>query len=667
MRRFVLLTMIALALPSCAQVFNMEDARVPIAPLDGLMRFHTGDDPRWSEPGFDDSNWPLISSDRTWSEQGYKGYGGFAWYRFKVILPPVHGQLGLYIPGILTSYQVFAEGRLVASFGGFPPDATVYEVHRHVVLLPAEHSGQMEIAIRVWHWPHWAMYYGGGLTGVPHIGDAVQLNQWATLQDRSRFWELSAQNCTALLCFLYCVSGFVLFLMRHNEREYLWYGLLGFFFCVSPLVSDYAAFHDLPLLVRSGWNNMLGAAGFFCFVMFTWVLLDRKGTVWVWVSAGALTLEAVILTFSSLLDLPVSAVNSILGLVNLAMTLGPMAMLIQGVRRGNPDARLLLIPQGLNTLANWMNAFLVAIVGLGYSKFKPVLAFWTQTFSWPFPFGLYDISIWMIVLAVLGVVVLRFARSRHEEDRLKSEREAARAVQQVLVPTENPSIPGFSIEAVYKPASEVGGDFYQVAPIQSGGVLIVIGDVSGKGMPAAMTVSLLVGTFRTLAHYTQSPGEILAAMNQRMLARSKGGFTTCLVLRIDPDGTIVVANAGHLAPYIDGRELPLDNGLPLGLSSESAYPETRLATFNSARLTLLTDGVIEARSPSGELFGFDRTAAISTQSAQNIARAAQHFGQEDDITVLTLARAASGLAPELAHGVKSTSHIRLKIISLPSQ
>src|SRR6202012_896313 len=111
-------------------------------------------------------------------------------------------------------------------------------------------------------------------------------------------------------------------------------------------------------------------------------------------------------------------------------------------------------------------------------------------------------------------------------------------------------IAGFALESVYKPAGQVGGDFFQIIPIANGGVLAAIGDVSGKGMPAAMTVSLLVGTLRTLVHYTQSPAEILSAMNQRMLARSSGGFTTCLVLRLDRDGAATVANAGHLAPYL---------------------------------------------------------------------------------------------------------------------
>jgi serine phosphatase RsbU (regulator of sigma subunit) len=149
---------------------------------------------------------------------------------------------------------------------------------------------------------------------------------------------------------------------------------------------------------------------------------------------------------------------------------------------------------------------------------------------------------------------------------------------------------------------------------------------------------------RTLAHFTHSPSEILNAMNQRMLARSQGGFTTCLVLRVAPDYTITVANAGHLAPYLQGTEVEVTNGLPLGLTVESAYPEAVVALPENAQLTLLTDGVVEARARTGELFGFDRTATLSTRPAESIAHAAQNFGQEDDITVLTLSRASGGSA-----------------------
>jgi len=201
-------------------------------------------------------------------------------------------------------------------------------------------------------------------------------------------------------------------------------------------------------------------------------------------------------------------------------------------------------------------------------------------------------------------------------------------------------LPGFLIEAIYKPAGEVGGDFYQIVGTPQGGVLVVIGDVSGKGMPAAMTVSLLVGTVRTLAHYTQSPGEILSAMNQRMLGRSQGGFTTCLCLRADADGKLIVANAGHIAPYLNGAELAVESSLPLGLVAAASYPEAIFIFPPNTQLTLVTDGVVEARGNSGELLGFDRVAAMSCDSAGQIAKTAELFGQDDDITVLTVERRA---------------------------
>jgi hypothetical protein len=224
--------------------------------------------------------------------------------------------------------------------------------------------------------------------------------------------------------------------------------------------------------------------------------------------------------------------------------------------------------------------------------------------------------------------------------RAETELEAAHAVQQVLIPDEFPSVPGFTIASVYWPAGEVGGDFFQILSTAQGGALIAIGDVSGKGMPAAMTVSLLVGAFRTLADSITSPGEILAGMNRRMLVRSREGFTTCLVLRADLDGALTVANAGHLPPYCDGEELAIPTNLPLGLDAHSTYEEARFELRPSAQLTLLTDGVVEARSANGDLFGFARAQSWSSKSAEQIAEAARAFGQEDDITVVTLALAS---------------------------
>jgi serine phosphatase RsbU (regulator of sigma subunit) len=152
-----------------------------------------------------------------------------------------------------------------------------------------------------------------------------------------------------------------------------------------------------------------------------------------------------------------------------------------------------------------------------------------------------------------------------------------------------------------------------------------------------MNVALIVGTLRTLAETTTNPAEILAGLNRRLLGRSKG-FTTAIAVRISPGGEADLAIAGHLNPYLNGRELLLDAGLPLGLTAEAAYANTSITLAPNDTLTLLTDGVLEARNPkTQELFGFDRTLAISAEPAHAIAQTAQDFGQDDDIAVLTIA------------------------------
>jgi hypothetical protein len=312
-------------------------------------------------------------------------------------------------------------------------------------------------------------------------------------------------------------------------------------------------------------------------------------------------------------------------------------LLLRAALRGNRDARLFLPPFAFLGFLNFWN-FLANL----YFFFSVLPGFPPIPYFRLASYGMSLWDVWNIVYCVtmLLFLVLRTIGIARDRAQAAAELEAARTVQQVLIPEEIPSIPGFLLHSVYRPAGQVGGDFFQFLPVKGGGVLIVIGDVSGKGMPAAMTVSLLVGTVRTLAHYTQSPAEILTAMNHRMMARSGGGFTTCLVLRADLDGTLTVANAGHISPYLAGKELPVENSLPLGLAADSIYLESAFQLARGQQLTLFTDGVVEARDKAGKLFGFDRAATLSIQPAEAIATAAQDFGQEDDITALTLARTA---------------------------
>ncbi|HEX4006993.1 MAG TPA: PP2C family protein-serine/threonine phosphatase [Acidobacteriaceae bacterium] len=254
-------------------------------------------------------------------------------------------------------------------------------------------------------------------------------------------------------------------------------------------------------------------------------------------------------------------------------------------------------------------------------------------YGWRFNWG-------PLVLVLDGTVILTFfvrdlLDDRLEKQRLSAEFEAGRAVQQVLLGTEIPQLAGLRIHSVYKPAGEVGGDFYLVLPKDNGAVLIAVGDVSGKGLRAAMTVSAVLGALHAIPG--DRPAEVLQILNRSLIGRLHGGFVTCCIARVDCAGHVTAANAGHIAPYRGEQEIAFPPGLPLGVTTEPDYAEISFTLNPLDRLTFVSDGVVEARNPSGDLFGFERTRSISAQSAEAIAQAAQDFGQDDDITVLTLA------------------------------
>jgi hypothetical protein len=234
----------------------------------------------------------------------------------------------------------------------------------------------------------------------------------------------------------------------------------------------------------------------------------------------------------------------------------------------------------------------------------------------------------------------RYGKTEMEKAVLEGEMTAAREVQRVMVPEDLPQIAGYSIESVYRPAAEVGGDFFQVVPLKSGRALVVIGDVSGKGLRAAMIVSMIVGILSTVSGYTEEPAEILDELNRRLCGRVYEGFVTCLVLRLGDEGRIAIANAGHLPPFVHGAELRVQESLPLGLSLNQAYEETAVQLNRGDALVLLTDGVVEARNPQGELLGFGEVETMlrAGATAREVAEVAERQGQNDDITVLQVAR-----------------------------
>jgi sigma-B regulation protein RsbU (phosphoserine phosphatase) len=566
-----LLAALLIAISACAglpaQTFSLITGREPVASLDGLWRFHTGDNPAWASPDFDDSQWTLLRSNEDWGKQGYLGLKGLAWYRFKVIVPGDSGPLSLLLPDILTNYEVYADG---VRIGGCGED--------YILVLLETLGGLVSLA---------------------------------------------------------------LFLFRRREREYLWFGCSMLLVAAAGALDIHRAQYGAE--IRAFFRNRYGLDNLaqFAAVAFYFRLLRGRRS---WLFYAALAGLALGTAANLLFSLPhardyvrVPVINAVESLALLPFFAWTMDLLLRRAKDRLADARLLLAPVLLLYVNALVGSIIIVSFQFGWQHRIERQAF--TVFSQPFPVSSNSLATFLYLIAMLAILVNRFARTRREEERYANEIEAARVVQQVLIPEAIPAVPGFAIENVYKPASEVGGDFFQILPTAGGGVLAAIGDVSGKGMPAAMTVSLLVGTVRTLAHYTQSPAEILAAMNQRMLGRSNGGFTTCLVLRADPDGTLTVANAGHLPPYRNGEELPVPSGLPLGLLAESSYEEKLFESAPGDRLTFISDGAVEARNSKGELLGFERMAGLTGNRAEEIAEAAQQWGQEDDITVLTVARA----------------------------
>jgi serine phosphatase RsbU (regulator of sigma subunit) len=245
----------------------------------------------------------------------------------------------------------------------------------------------------------------------------------------------------------------------------------------------------------------------------------------------------------------------------------------------------------------------------------------------------------VFIFVVLVVLYLRYRDEQARQAAAEQSLAAARRMQEHLLGTSGASPAGFEVTAVYRPAQEVGGDFYRTELLEDGSLLVVLGDVSGKGLDAALLVAAVLGGLAI--EKEKRPATLLDDLNNAVTGRTGGGFITACCARFYPDGRVVIANAGHIAPYLNGCEVQVENSLPLGIAAQISHSETAIQTAGT--VTFLSDGVVEARDAKGELLGFERMAALTVRAAAEIADAAQRWGQEDDITVLTVRR--TGTAP----------------------
>ena len=320
-------------------------------------------------------------------------------------------------------------------------------------------------------------------------------------------------------------------------------------------------------------------------------------------------------------------------MVSLVARVGIAALLLLTVILGIRD-------QGIE---GWIAIPSVLLAGL--SEFSEELNFAHILNIW-FPFGVQlttrQMANLLLVITLALLLLRRLAISLRHQRQMALDVKQAQEVQQVIMPEAHTILPGLEIESEYRPALEVGGDFFQIIPNPiDGSLLIVAGDVAGKGLKAGMLVALLVGAIRTVAQFKPDPLTVLDALNRRLLGRGEA-FATCLALRIGADGSVTLANAGHVSPYLNGNPIALEGSLPLGMTEDPEFSVMRFPLKPGDRFIMLSDGVAEATDANGRLFGFERVQALlaETSNAAQVASAAQSFGQEDDISVISITRTA---------------------------
>jgi hypothetical protein len=645
-------------------------------PLYGPWKFTVGDSPidlttgqpLWAESNFDDSHWENVDLTPAsgsidplagftgfvpgWTVLGHAGYWGYAWYRIRVDVQVQPGQeLALAGPSDVDDvYQIFSNGVLVGEFGDFSGHSpTAYYSQPMMFSLPwqgdqgsGDNSGfsTQVIAFRVFMLPSTLTEAAdvGGLHSAPVLGDVSTVSagyqlSWLALV---RAYAITAAELP--LFALMAVLAFTLILFDRSDQVYLWMGALFVLQAVSTAFSVASSWTQLTSITDGQLINdaLLTALTFAGWVMVWWVWFGRQRPDWTPRAAAGLGLLYVITIvigqemFVSLVPHWVAGIfltgSIVVRLLFLALQLW---IVFHGIRR-----------QGLEG-----GMVLPAVLLWGVGTFSTELARlhipirW-GVFGWSIRLG--QISNLLLVLVVVVLLQRRLLNSIRSQRQMALDVKQAQEMRQMILPESRTTISGMMIESEYRPAREVGGDFFQVIPYRSdGSLLIVAGDVDGRGLQAGMLVALLVGAIRTAAGVSTDPRSVLDQLNLRLLGRNNAQ-ATCLALYIDADGEATLANAGHMAPYLNGEPMQVEGALPLGMLAAAEFSVKHFKLHQSDRLVLISDGVIEARDAEGRLFGLERVKELlhTAVSAAEVANAAQIFGQEDDISVISVTRTA---------------------------
>ena len=596
--------------------------------------FTPSDSAAYASPDLDDHDWKAISTDDELSSYGLN-CKLFCWYRLHVSLRPDVRHLAVGLQNTVGAYQVFANGVPLGGRGDMSAHALILQTPLIAYAVPDEvlaaANGELVLAIRF-------------STQRRHfhtrsLDDPLYANSGIFLQSQdSAARDTSLRNSRvvvvellqAIIELLIGLVSLALFLALRSQREYLAIAINLLAGGVGAGIDIWRSLHvgSVAFFVAIAFLNAVGAVAVLEFGRL--ILRLPRSRIWLamqlLVALGALSNP---MALSGTWPIGITFATVFVAIVIMDVVLP--VLLFRGGWRGNLDARVLLPAVLLGSLADYYSFVLNALFFLHISA---------SQIPWALHIGFYrlevsDIGNFSFNITILLFIVLRTIRIARERAESAAEIEAAQTTQQLLLARASQPTPGFSVESVYYPAGEVGGDFFLVSPDPDGSLVAILGDVSGKGLLAAMRVSMILGVLRR--EDSREPSTIMRRLNEALLTQSEMGFTTACCVRLERGGLYSFVNAGHISPYIRGVEIPAPPSLPLGLASEQSYESVTGMLIAGDRIVLMSDGVVEARSATGELYGFDRLPGLTCMPAVDIADVAQRFGQEDDITVLTVA------------------------------
>lgn len=670
MARLLLILLFIAPLPLCAQFVDASAAGAP-ASINGPWRFHSGDDPAWSSPSFDDSSWSLISADRPWNAQNSpsgayaKGPIGYAWYRIRIKLPDFPAPLALRIHGLNAAADVFIDGRPIGTVGHMHPHPEALVSFGNGVLpIPDALKGRtVEISVRVWSWYIYD-FLGLGLREAPQIGSLDELNSL----EKFRLLRTVASDTPAwilgLLALAVSFFSLALFLLRPRAVEYVW--AFAYLLTLAAYSLVYAINDVSGVSVLQNWRygDWIESASIFATFFFIWSFLGLRRDRLFWSGVG---LE--FLYIGVVRHLPyfqnLAHRNCLIVISAAVATLIILVRLARSALQGNIDARLLLGPVILTGITMQVDRLRTLLGALQGRTYDPLI-------FCRFPFGIVEwrqVFLFLSLLAVGLILVLRFTRTAESEERLATEMEIARneqrlaaqeldlakQVQMRLLPQSPPAVPAVDCAGICLQARSVGGDYYDFLDLGKERFAVVVGDIAGKGMGAALLMANLQAALRSQsARLADSPEEALSVVNQLLFENTEShAYVTLFYAEYDSiSRRLHYANCGHL-PGLLFRATAIEKLEPantvLGLFDGWEYSLSETAMNNGDMLVLYTDGVTEAVNDADQEFGEARLIEAVRKnrslSARDLAEAvtAEVLGfarrtQHDDITMVVMKR-----------------------------